>query len=112
MVPAGSVGAISFRGSLAGLLTLGVFGLAIWCWCWFQPLFPSLPKIAEFPFLGFVLSTLFCLFFESWFNEWNAPRQYFSKEVIHVMLGFLAGMLTYAPEVARAVFLAVRGTMS
>jgi len=112
VVPAGSVGAISLKGTLAGLVTLALFGGATWAWCWFSPLFPFLPSVEGFPFLGFAVATLFCFFFESWFNEWNATRQYFSKEVIHVMLGFLAGMLTYAPEVLRAVYLALKGTLS
>jgi uncharacterized protein (TIGR00297 family) len=104
-VPAGSVGAISWRGSLAGIGVLGIFGAAIWSWTWFHPLFPFLPDVRYFPFLGFTLATVFCFFFESWFNEWNESKKFFSKEVIHVMLGGLSGMLVYAPDVAHAVIL-------
>lgn len=110
VVPAGSVGAISLKGTLAGLLTLGLFAAGTWAWYGLTPEF-TLFAHSEFPFVGFAFATLLCFFFESWFNEWNAPRQYFFKEVIHVMLGFLAGMLTYAPDVMRAVFLALKGTL-
>ena len=107
--PPGSVGAISLKGTSAGLAVLALFAGATWCWCWFEPLFSALPRPEGFPFLGFFFATIFCFFFESWFNEWNAPRQYFSKEIIHVMLGGLAGMLTYAPEIAKSIFLLLRG---
>ncbi len=113
VVPAGSVGAISLKGTLAGLSVLGLFlfvwGFGFWyCNAMFSW---EMPKLTEFTLLGVAMSTVFCFFFESWFNEWNASRRYFSKEVIHVMLGFLAGMLTYAPEVVRAVFLAAKGAL-
>ncbi len=109
-VPAGSVGAISLKGTLAGLFVLCLFATATWCWCWFSPLFPFLTTPDEFPLAGFFFATVFCFFFESRFNEWNEPRQYFSKEMIHVMLGGLAGMLTFAPEIARSIFILLRGT--
>jgi uncharacterized protein (TIGR00297 family) len=108
-VPAGSVGAISLKGTLAGLAVLAFFAGATWLWCLYSPEFPFLPWPAGFPFLGFFVATIFCFFFESWFNEWNASRNYFSKEIIHVMLGGLAGMLTYAPEIAKSIFLLLRG---
>lgn len=109
-VPAGSVGAISLKGTLAGLAVLAFFAGATWLWCLCSPEFPFLPWPAGFPFLGFFVATIFCFFVESWFNEWNASRNYFSKEIIHVMLGGLAGMLTYAPEIAKAIFILIRGT--
>lgn len=111
VVPAGSVGAISMRGTAAGLAVLTLFGAGTWCWTWFHPQFPFLPDVRDFPFLGFSLATLFCFFFESWFNEWNANRKFFSKEVIHVFLGGLAGMLVYAPDVVRGVLLTMKAGM-
>jgi uncharacterized protein (TIGR00297 family) len=109
VVPAGSAGGISLRGTLAGLIVLALFGCVIrWCYFWFIPLVPVQFWYQEFPFLGFALSTVFCFFFESWFNEWNASRSYFSKEIIHVMLGLLAGILTFSPAVARGVFLMIK----
>lgn len=108
VVPAGSVGAISLRGTVAGVVVLGTFGFTAWCWVWFNPLFPFLPRASDFPFLGFAFATLFCFFFESWFNEWNGTKRLFSKEVIHVMLGGLAGLLIYTPDVAHGVYLILR----
>ncbi len=109
-VPPGSAGAISFKGTVAGLFVIALFAGATWLWCLYKPEFPFLPWPDDFPFPGFFAATIFCFFFESWFNEWNAPRQFFSKEIIHVMLGGLAGMLSCAPEIAKAVFMLLRGT--
>jgi uncharacterized protein (TIGR00297 family) len=108
-VPAGSVGAISLKGTLAGLGTIVLFFAVMASIMGLGEIIAALAGDSDFPLYGFFFATIFCFFFESWFNEWNASRNYFSKEIIHVMLGGLAGMLTYAPEIAKSIFLLLRG---
>ena len=115
-VAPGTVGAVSWKGSIAGILTILAFWSAsLWLF--------SLAFGADFIrgqgiLLGNQLTTFrlsgshldvavailpaaliaVCFFLESVINEWNSKRNFFSKEMIHLFLGATAGMVLYLPN--------------
>lgn len=113
IVPPGTVGAISWRGTLAGLVTILLFAVV----AYLVALSPaghafyareastvslsdaitlSLPS-PEFNLLlsCMVLAVAFAFFAESVMNEVAVQRGFLSKEAAHLALGGLAGALTH-----------------
>ena len=84
VVPQGTVGAVSLKGTIAGVLSILIFIMV---------------SLLDFRTLRFnnttfyVLSicTLYFFVLESIINEENFKRQLTSKTVIHITMGFLAG---------------------
>ena len=90
-VPPGTIGAVSIKGTMAGLISIAVF------------LFLALPflnlrKIEDELAICAILSALVFLFFilESLVNEINFRFELTSKPVIHITLGFLLGAFANA----------------
>lgn len=115
VVPAGTPGGVSLKGSLAGLAALAMVALA------FEPLLgpesrhgaegflawgESLTGGAFLPLAVFAASAAW-FFLESLLNEWNENRRFFSKVVIHVMVGLFAGASVEAPRALAGLFLGI-----
>lgn len=112
-VPAGTAGGLSLKGSAAGLSALAVTSLA------FGLLLPPPSRLGGETFLAWAESrtggaflplTVFAasaawFFLESLLNEWNERRAFFSKVVIHVMVGLMAGASVEAPRAVLGLFL-------
>ena len=111
-VPAGTPGAVSFRGTLAGILVLFVFcAAACWAGTAHDPaLFAGdmdrlstgdsawmwVPPSLVLALVGSAAAAMLATFFlESILNERVVARGLFSKEVIHLFTGALAGCLSF-----------------
>jgi uncharacterized protein (TIGR00297 family) len=102
-VPPGSPGALSLRGTTAGVFALAAVALAYSLLL--EPSgplgrngpFPLVGSGSWFPFASVVFAALACFLAESVVNEWNSGRDFVSKVVVHILMGALAGGLVWAP---------------
>ncbi|MGC8763862.1 MAG: DUF92 domain-containing protein [Acidobacteriota bacterium] len=112
-VPAGTPGGVSLPGSAAGLAALALMAAA------FGLLLGPAGRLGGGAFLAraeartggaFLPLALFAasaawFFLESALNEWDQRRAFFSKVVIHVMVGLFAGASVEAPRALAGLLL-------
>ncbi|MEW5764497.1 MAG: DUF92 domain-containing protein [Acidobacteriota bacterium] len=102
-VPPGTAGALSFRGTAAGMAALAAVALAYALLL--EPSgplghagpFPLVGTWFWFPFASIAFAALLWFLAESVVNEWNSGRDFVSKIVVHVLIGAMAGAFTWAP---------------
>ncbi len=101
-VPPGTPGALSLRGTAAGVVAMAAMALS-YAWL-LEPSgflrhgpYPLVGAWSWFPFASVVSAALLWFLAESVVNEWNAGRDFVSKVVIHILMGALAGAFTWAP---------------
>ncbi|MEJ2366934.1 MAG: DUF92 domain-containing protein [Acidobacteriota bacterium] len=98
----GDVGAVSWFGSAAGLIAGLVVILAGWGLSSSIATGGIVRSGAGFlrpaSVAVMALAFVFCFFLESVLNEWNNKPRYFSKEIIHLFIGGLAGSLIWLPQ--------------
>jgi uncharacterized protein (TIGR00297 family) len=113
VVPAGTPGGVSLKGSAAGFATLLLMALAFALLLGPQSRFgagnflvwaESRTGGAFLPLSVFAASAAW-FFLESVLNEWNERRAFFSKVVIHVMVGLFAGASVEAPRALAGLLL-------
>ncbi len=103
-VYAGTPGGISLKGALWGMFSIAIMTAASW---WFMGgLMNSLETTGRglelYLSIAFSVTALF--FGESLINGWNAKRHFFSKVVIHVMVGGFAGIAFELPRTFLVLF--------
>lgn len=102
-VEAGTPGGLSIAGSLSGIFSILVFTMFFWWLGYSTPLaqldytpgpifLNSLEAHLKIAFVPMILIAIALLWFfaESIVNSWNSRHQFFSKPVIHVMIGIAA----------------------
>jgi uncharacterized membrane protein len=119
---AGTPGAVSLSGSLAGVAVAALFSLLLWAAAWlqrglggarltrFHVLFlkddlrrlgatatgaSQWPHLLPWIALAVFVSVVTCFFLESALNETAVRRRWLPKEVVHLAIGALAGALPF-----------------
>jgi len=97
-VKAGTPGGISLKGFLSGLIAIALMTSASWLFIAKMMTFPEWRDRGIEVYFAVAFAALVLFIGESLINRWNAKRKFFSKVVIHVMVGGFAGIVLEFPR--------------